>query len=310
MDAAWGIIIIGAVSHQVKEGPAARSARPARTAMMICASRLPAWQSAKVAPSSVCAHLAYVYIRGPLNTPPTTTATKASSKLCQIVPACPWLCASLPPLPLRRLALGPLSPYSIRLGPFEPPGAQPPFRAVVVRARCCASFRACLGARLAGSRAPMSSLRSVKMSDDTAHSSDWDDASGSEQEDSYLDSEEDSGMHVEGGGVDEAGPSTSSGPAWTVLDTAAITRLQVGGLQPASAAAHRAHCVYGARVPCPAPRRRAARIGYAPLPLVQGKCVEEVVSILGCKQSVAKTVLRHFRWDTEALLSKPAACRA
>lgn len=105
------------------------------------------------------------------------------------------------------------------------------------------------------------SVRSVKMSSDhdgTYSDEEWDYGEDGSDQGSY-DSDNSMGDHLDTG-HDAGEPSTSAGPEWTVLDTAAIKRLQA-------------------------------------------KCVEEVVSILGCKHSTAKTVLRHFRWDTEALLT-------
>ncbi|KAG2497384.1 hypothetical protein HYH03_004542 [Edaphochlamys debaryana] len=82
---------------------------------------------------------------------------------------------------------------------------------------------------------------------------------------SDYDYEDDSsdGMHMDAHTDGEAGPSTSTGPGWSVLNQEAIERLQA-------------------------------------------EAVNDVVSILGVKPSVAKTVLMFFRWDKEALLTKVA----
>ncbi|PNH11262.1 putative E3 ubiquitin-protein ligase [Tetrabaena socialis] len=74
--------------------------------------------------------------------------------------------------------------------------------------------------------------------------------------------------------ADDAGPSTSRGAAgYEILDT--------GGM--------------GFRTGAPEAILR-----------LQAEVVAEVVSILGVKPSVAKTVLMYFRWDKEALLTKVA----
>lgn len=42
---------------------------------------------------------------------------------------------------------------------------------------------------------------------------------------------------------------------------------------------------------------------------VQGEAVAEVASIWNCKNSVAKTVLMHYMWDKDKLMSECTACR-
>ncbi|GIL45958.1 hypothetical protein Vafri_3067 [Volvox africanus] len=108
----------------------------------------------------------------------------------------------------------------------------------------------------------MSSNKSLTMRD-VSESEEEEASEYDASDDSYgYEEESDSGMHLDNH-TEEAGPSTSGGPGWSVLNQDAIVRLQA-------------------------------------------EAVNEVVSILGVKPSVAKTVLMFFRWDKEALLTRVA----